>query len=106
MYSIFQDDELQQQQQQQQKRGIISFELIDCSKFCDFNNKNNFAKYTGLPQQVLKILPVDRLKDMQTSYYNMMFELENPRNPFFGESIWMKYFQWRVEKGVLITPFR
>ena len=105
MYSIFQDDE-RQQQQQQQKRGIISFELIDWSKFCDFNKKNNFAKYTGLPQQVLKILPVDRLKDMQTSYYNMMFELENPRNYFFGDGIWMKYFQWRVQRGVLITPFR
>ena len=82
MYSIFQDDKLQKQQQE---RGIISFELIDWSKFCNFNKRNNFAKYTGLPQQVLKTLPVDRLKDMQISHYDKMFELEKTRNFLFRE---------------------
>ena len=48
--------------------------------------KKNVGKYIGLPQQLLKTLPVDTLKSMQPSCYNKMNELENPMNAFFGDN--------------------
>ena len=80
MHLIFQEDD---QTQQQQERSIVSFHCIDQGKSKEFNKNKNFVKYPGLSQQVLKSLPVDRLKEMQTSHYNKMIELEPPRGNFF-----------------------
>ena len=59
-----------------QRKGIVSFDSIDWDKFKNFDRKQSFLEFLNHTLKSARLLPRERLIDLQIDYCNMMLKKE------------------------------
>ena len=82
MYSIFEEENEDAATHHNRQRGMVTFREICWQKFKQFNKKISLSEYTGLSNQTLRSLELERLSQYQTEYYNNMINKEAKESLF------------------------